>query len=168
MPTINPSSDSFLHSPFCFLSSLVAPSSTSAFASGLSSSEFPYRWEWVCAFLVVVADYGRPGFWGAGKTVGRWLSYPGGPYRQVSRVTIRSFANVPLSVEAGSDGPYLSVCSICPSRITGTGRMLWILQGSDWLYWVGVRHYRSYNSPSLERPARSFGSLPLRTFGCYR
>ena len=56
MPTVNPSSDSFLHSPFCFLSSLVAPSSTTTLASGLTSSEFPYHWERVCAFLVVVVD----------------------------------------------------------------------------------------------------------------
>ena len=112
--------------------------------------------------------YGWPGFWGAGKTVGRWLSCPGGPYRQVPRVTIRSFANVLLSVEIGSDGPYVSVGSICPSLIADTGRMRRILQGSDWLCQLGVRHHRSYHSPSLERPARSFCSLPLRTFGCHR
>ena len=53
---MNAPSDSFLHSPFYFLSSLVAPSSTPALVSGMSSSEFPYRWERVCAFLVVVVD----------------------------------------------------------------------------------------------------------------
>ena len=95
MPTMNSPSDSFLHSPFCFLSSLVAPPSTPALVSGLFSSEFPYRWERVCAFLVVVVDYGRPGFWGAGKTVDRWLTCPGGPYRQVPRVTIRSSQTSP-------------------------------------------------------------------------
>ena len=84
------------------------------------------------------------------------------------RVTIGSFANVPLKVEVGSDGPYVSVDSIRLSRIAGIGRMQRILQGSDWLCWVGVRHHRSYHSPSLERPVCSFGSLPLRTFGCHR
>ena len=112
--------------------------------------------------------YGRPGFWGAGKTVSCWLSCPGRPYLQVPRVTIRSFANTPLSVEAGSDGPYVSVGSIRLSRIVGTGRIRRILQGSDWLCRVGVHHHRSYHSLSLERPAHSFGSLPLRTFGCHR
>ena len=64
---MNSPSDSFLHSPFCFLSSLVAPSSTPALASGLSSSEFLYRWERVCAFLVVVVDIWPAGFLGCLK-----------------------------------------------------------------------------------------------------
>ena len=166
---MNSPSDSFLHSPFCFLSSLVAPSSTPALASGLSfllsslttGNGYVLFWLWW-------SIYSRPGFWGAGKTVGCWLLCPGGPYRQVPRVTIRSFANVPLSVEVGSDGLYVSVGSIRPSQIAGTGRIRRILQGSDWLCWVGVRQHRRYHSPLLERPACSFGSLPLRTFGCHR
>ena len=64
---MNSPSDSFLHSPFCFLSSLVARSSTPALASGLPSSEFPYRWERVCAFLVVVVDLWPAGFLGSRK-----------------------------------------------------------------------------------------------------
>ena len=168
---MNSPSDSILHSPFFFLSSLVAPSSTPALASGLSSLlSFLTAGNRYVLFWLWWSIYGRPGFWGAGKTVGRWLLCPCGPYRQVPPVTIRSFANVPLSVEVGSDGPYVSVGSIRPSRIAGTGYIRRILQGSDWLCWVGVRHHRRYHSPSLERPAHSFGSLPfkLRTFGCHQ
>ena len=165
---MNSPSDSFLHSPFCFLSSLVAPSSTPALAFSLSSSEFPYRWERVCAFLVVVVVLWPAGFLGSRKER-RPLAFMPGRALPTSSLSDDSFvANVHLSVEVGSDVPYVSVGSIRPSRIAATGRMRQILQGSDWLCRVGVRHHRSYHSPSLERPARSFGSLPLRTFGCHR
>ena len=116
---MNSPSDSFLHSPFCFLSSLVAPSSTSALASGLSSSEFLYRWERVCAFLVVVVDLRLAGFLGSRKDR-RPLAFMPGRALPTSSPSDDSFlASVPLSVEAGSDGPYISVDSIHPSRIAG-------------------------------------------------
>ena len=116
---MNLPSDSFLHSPFCFLSSLVAPSSTPALVSGLSSSEFPYRWEWVCAFLVVVDDLWPAGFLGNRKDR-RPLAFMPGRTLPTSSSSDDSFlANVPLSVEAGTDGPYVSVGSIRPSRIAG-------------------------------------------------
>ena len=165
---MNSPSDSFLHSPFCFLSSLVAPSSTPTLASGMYSSEFPYRWEWVCAFQVVVADLRPAGFLGSRKDR-RQLAFMNGRALPTGSPSDDSFlANIALSVEAGSDGLYVSVGLIRPSRIAGTGHIRRILQGSDWLCWVGFRHHRSYHSPSLERQARYFGSLPLRTFGCQR
>ena len=116
---MNSPSDSLFHSPFCFLLSLVAPSSTPALVSGLSSSEFPYRWERVCAFLVVVADLWPAGFLGCRKDR-RPLAFMLGRTLPTSCPCDDSFlANVPLSVEAGSDGPYVSVGSIRPSRIAG-------------------------------------------------
>ena len=119
MPTINSPSDSFLHSPFCFLSSLVTPSSTYTLVSSLSSSEFPYRWERVCVFLVVVVDSWPAGFLGSRKDR-RPLAFMPGRALPTSSLSDDSFlANVPLSVEAGSDGPYVSVGSIRPSRIAG-------------------------------------------------
>ena len=154
--------------PLCFLSSLVAPSSTPALASGLSSSEFPYRWERVCAFLVLVADLWPAGFLGSQKDR-RPLAFMPGRALPTSSPSDDSFpGNVPLSVEVSSDGPYVLVGSIRLSRIAGTGRIWRILLGSVWLCRVGVQHHRRYHSPSLERPARSFGSLPLRTFCCHR
>ena len=165
---MNSPSESFLHSPFCFLSSLVARSSTPTLASGMYSSECYYRWERVCAFQVVVADLWPGGFLGSRKDRGPLAFMPGRALPTSSLSDDSFLANVPLSVKAGSDGPYVSVGSIRPSRIAGTGRIRRILQGSDWLCRVRVRHHRSYHSPSLERPAHSFGSLPLRTFGCHR
>ena len=112
---MNSPSDSFLHSPFCFLSSLVAPSSTPALASGLSSSEFPYRWERVCAFLVVVADLWPAGFLGCRKGR-RPLAFMPGRSLSTSVPSDDSFlATVPLSVKVGSDGPYILVGLIHPS-----------------------------------------------------
>ena len=116
---MNSPSDSFLHSPFCFLSSLVAPSSTPALISGLSSSEFPYRWERVCTFLVVVVDFWPGGFLGSRKDR-RPLAFMPGRTLPTSSLSDDSFlANIPQSVEVGSDGPYISVGSIRPSRIAG-------------------------------------------------
>ena len=118
---MNSPSDSFLHSPFYFLSSLVAPSSssTAALVSGVSSSESPYRWRLVCAFLVVVVDLWPAGFLGSRKDRPPLAFMPGQALPTSSPSDDSFLTNVPLSVEAGSDGLYISVGSIRPSRIAG-------------------------------------------------
>ena len=71
------------------------------------------------AFLVVVVDIWSAGYLGSRKDR-RPLSFMHGRALPTSSPSDDSFlANVPLSVEAGSDSPYVSVGSIRPSRIAG-------------------------------------------------
>ena len=96
--------DSYIHSPFCFLSSLVAPSSTPTLASGVSSSEFPYHWEWVYAFLVVVVDLWLAGFLGCRKD-----------HRPLALMPGRA-----LPTSAPSEDSFLANITLCVS-----GRLRW-------------------------------------------
>ena len=73
----------------------------------------------MCAFLVEVVDLWPAGFLGSRKDR-QLLAFMPGPTLPTSSPSDDSFlTNVPLSVEAGSDGPYISVGSIRPSRIAG-------------------------------------------------
>lgn len=81
MPTMNSPSDSFLHSPFCFLSSFVASvliflplvsGLTLLLRSLTAGNRYVLFWLWL-------PIYGRPGFWGAGKTVAAGSDARAGP-----------------------------------------------------------------------------------------